>query len=326
MSRNQYYYYDHETCAYVEVRPRKGQTVARGSAVLALALVLAGGLTLSLDRLTMTPQERALASERDVLRDQLSLAHVSMERFQNQLSDLARTDEQVYRSLLQADPISADARQMGVGGTDDYADYGRFETGDLLRASAQTIDALDRQIGLQRASYDELVSMASEREAFLAELPVLRPVTGPIVSGYGMRRHPILRVSKMHAGLDIVARTGAPIYAPGAGVVSRVETSPTYGNFVEVTHAESGYKTLYAHLSAFAPGLRVGQRVERGALLGSVGSTGRSTGPHLHYEVRRIENDAPINPIELMAPSMSPQAYRDLVSESESAVSPLSLH
>lgn len=326
MSRNQYYYYDHETCSYVEVRPRKGQVAARGSAVLALALVLAGGLTLGLDRLTMTPQERALASERDVLRDQLALAHVSMERFQGQLAELARTDEQVYRSLLQADPISDDTRQMGVGGTDDYADFGRFETGDLLRASAQTIDALDRQIGLQRASYDELAAMATERAEHFAELPVLRPVAGSIVSGYGMRRHPILRVRKMHAGLDIVARTGAPIYAPGGGVVSRVEVSPTYGNFVEVTHAESGFKTVYAHLSAFAPGLRVGQRLERGDRIGSVGSTGRSTGPHLHYEVRRISDDAPINPIELMAPSMSPQDYRALVAESESAVSPLSLH
>jgi murein DD-endopeptidase MepM/ murein hydrolase activator NlpD len=326
MPRNQYYYYDHESCAYVEVQPRKGQAVTRGSALLALALVLAGGLTLGLDRLTLTPQERALAAERDVLRDQLAMAHVSMGRFQTQLSDLAQADEQVYRSLLQAEPISDDTRQMGVGGVDEYAEFGRFETGDLLRSSAQMIETLERQIGLQRASYDDLIAQASERQTYYNELPVLKPTTGTIVSGFGMRRHPILRVRKMHAGLDIVARTGTPVYAAGNGIVSRVETSSTYGNLIEIVHAETGYKTLYAHLSAFAPGLKPGQRVERGAHIGDVGNTGRSTGSHLHYEVRRIDSDQAINPIELMAPSMTPQAYRQLLAESENAVSPLSLH
>ncbi len=326
MPRNQYYYYDHQNCTYVEVQPRKSQLAIRGTVVLVLALVLAGGMTLGLDQLTLTPQERALASERNALRDQLSLAHVSLERFQGQLAGLARTDEEVYRSLLNADPISDDVRQMGVGGVDEYADFGRFETGDLLRSSAHMMDALERQIGQQRESYQDLTRMATERAVELAELPVLKPVSGSIISGYGMRRHPILRVSKMHRGLDIVARIGTPIYVSGDGVVTKVEVSSTFGNFVEVTHAASGYKTLYAHMSAFAPGLRVGQRISRGDRIGSVGSTGRSTGPHLHYEVHNLTDGSAVNPIELMAPSMAPQAYRALVAESEQAVSPLSLH
>ncbi len=327
MARNRYYYYDHESCAFVEVQPRRSRYVIHATLVGAVSLVLAVCFAWGLDQMTRTPQEIALEAERTALQEQLAMARLQMERFSDSLEVLSETDEEVYRTLLEAEPISKQTRQVGVGGADAYEHFDGFtpRTSGLLRQSAQLMDQLERQITLQSASYRDLMQMAETRAEMLAQLPALMPTAGHIVSGYGMRNHPILGVRKMHTGLDILVRQGTPVFAAGDGVVKVAEFNPTYGNVVEVEHPEAGYTSVYAHLSAFGEGIRPGQRVKRGEQIGLSGATGRATGPHLHYEVRGKNGEA-LDPVEFMAPTLTPQQYRALRAEADAAQSPLSLN
>lgn len=327
MARNRYYYYDHESCAFVEARPRRRRFVMHATLVGFVSLLLSAGFTWSLDRMTQTPQEIALEAERSALQEQLALARLKMERFSEELAELSETDEEVYRTLLEAEPISEQTRRVGVGGADPYVRFDGYspQTANLLRQSSQIMDQLERQISLQNASYRELATLAEERSEMLAQLPALMPTTGRIVSGYGMRHHPVLRVRKMHAGIDILVRQGTPIYAAGDGVVKTATYSPTYGYYVEIEHPEAGYTSLYAHLSEFAAGVKVGKKVARGEQIALSGNTGRSTGPHLHYEVRGKDGQA-LDPVEFVAPTLTPQQYRALRTEADAAHAPLSLH
>jgi murein DD-endopeptidase MepM/ murein hydrolase activator NlpD len=314
------YYFDPETCTFVEVESSYTQYVKRGAVLLGIALMLAAGLTWAIDRYWWgTPEELALRSENHALQEQLARVSEKMNTLTNELDQLAETDRELYRTLLQVDPISDDVRQVGVGGSDPYEAYDRFEekTSALLRRTSQTLDQLERQMSLQNESYRTLTEEAKERERYLAELPALIPAQGPIVSGYGKRFHPILKVRKMHGGVDVLVRPGTPVVAPADGIVRRAGVSPTYGNYVDLRHPNAGYMTRFAHLSEFADGLRRGQRVERGDTIAYSGNSGRSTGPHLHYEVRDLRTKRTLNPVYFFAPDMTPDRYETLLAQTE---------
>ncbi len=320
MAKIRYYYYDHDACTFVESKPSRNKLLIQLGLmfVAALAFVLIIAWVFS-DRFG-TPRELALKEENRVLQDQLSRTLDRMENFSSRLELLAETDEQLYRTILQEEPIADEVRQVGIGGTDDYAEFRRFsaDTRTLLRASAETLDKLGRQMDLQSRSFRNLMAKAEARSAAINEMPSIRPAEGRLVSGFGIRLHPIDHVRKMHHGIDFVMPTGSNIYVTGEGRVSFVGRRGGYGLTVEVTHPESGYMTRYAHCSKLL--VRKGQKVKRGDLIALSGNTGRSVGPHLHYEVRDARG-ASLNPIDFFAPSMTPQAYLQLVQEAERTVS-----
>lgn len=318
MPKNRYYYYDHESCSFVEVEAKRSRLYLQGSAVLVVAFLLASAISWAVDEFTQTPQEMALVAENEALRHELTEISGRVENYSQQLQELSQHDQQLYRTLFQADPISDDVRQVGVGGTDPYEKYNRFSssTATLLRSAGENLDRLERQIHLQNVSYRELGQLADEREDQLREMPAILPASGPVVSGYGMRFHPILRVRKMHHGIDVLVDTGAPVAATGDGIVREARFSSTYGNFVEIEHPSTGYSTLYAHMSKIDDDIKPGRTVRRGQIIGSSGSTGRSTGPHVHYEVRD-KSDRTVNPLYFFAPSMTPSEYKKLVVETE---------
>jgi murein DD-endopeptidase MepM/ murein hydrolase activator NlpD len=137
------------------------------------------------------------------------------------------------------------------------------------------------------------------------------PVSGAkLTSGFGMRVHPLLAYSKMHAGVDFGAPSGTPIHAAGDGVIAQAGRESGYGNVIEIKH-NATYKTMYAHMRSFATGIRAGVRVNQGQVIGYVGTTGRSTGPHLHYEVRI--NDRPVNPTSIRTAGGNQLAGKDLL-------------
>jgi murein DD-endopeptidase MepM/ murein hydrolase activator NlpD len=205
-----------------------------------------------------------------------------------------------------------------VGGADRYEAFDRFSTSTakLLRSTTQQLDELERRVALQNESYRELRRLAETHDEALTQLPVLLPTDGELVSGFGMRNHPILRIKRMHKGVDFSARTGTPIYATGDGVVTFAGRGSGYGKHVVIEHTRAGYQTLYAHLSAIDGAIREGRTVRRGQEIGRSGNTGLSKAPHLHYEVRDL-NDKPLNPIYFFAPSVTPQEYRTLLDASE---------
>lgn len=160
------------------------------------------------------------------------------------------------------------------------------------------------------------MKLAEARETWRRQMPALLPADGVIVSGFGMRLHPILRVRKMHEGIDILLPYGSPVYAPGDGIVRETGRSAGYGLYIILEHPATGYRTLYGHLSKVL--VRRGQKVQRGDQIALSGNSGRSTGPHLHYEVRDSQGRA-LNPLQFVAPSMTPHQYQQLLEAAENS-------
>ncbi len=324
MARNSYYYYDHEACAFVEVQPQRRKLVFQSALVLGLALVFAGVGMWAVYETSSTPKEVALVQENRALQHQLEANGQRFTALSDRLDDLAETDRDLYRTIFQADPIPDEVRQVGVGGAMSAAFDGFSEdAGTLLRDNEATLDKLERQVTLQRTSYDELLTLASQRAEAIPQMPAILPTSGPLTSGFGMRRHPIHRVFKMHAGVDFLVPVGTPVYATGDGVVAFAGVSSGYGQNVRIRHPKAKRATRYAHLSRIPDGVRAGVPVERGDVIGFSGNTGLSTAPHLHYEIRRLGDDEPVNPVYSFAPGVRPSEYQELVRIAESRTTPL---
>ena len=321
MAPNRVYHYDHDACTFVEVAPSRKGLWLKAGAVLCLSLVLSAVGVGVLSQMVSSPNEIAAAEEIDALRGQLSQAQAKLTSYSTELEELAETDREIYRTVLNAEPISEDEFQMGVGGADDER-FARYSTptAELLTQTSETFDRLERQLELQSRSYQEILSLAGQRDAVLRQQPAILPLRGArLTSGFGMRYHPILRVSRMHAGVDFPTPTGTPLYAAGDGVVSFVGTKGGYGNVIEIEHPLAGKMTRYAHLSRVADGVRVGTAVRRGQTVAYSGNTGLSTAPHLHYEVRLLNADqTPINPVATFVPDVTPAEYRELVEAARS--------
>ena len=321
MAHNSFYYYDHDARTFVEVERGRRARWVRGGAVATLALVLSAVGLGVLSQATTSPVEVAQAEEIGVLRSQLESANARLVSFSEELDDLAETDRELYRTVLDAEPISEDEFRMGVGGAAD----GRFArysapTATLLSETSETFDRLERQLSLQSRSYRELQGLAAERDAVLRQQPALLPLKDArLTSGFGMRFHPILRVSRMHAGVDFPTPVGTPLYATGDGRVRSVGRQGGYGTVVEIEHPLAGKFTRYAHLSRVAEGVRVGAVVRRGQTVAYSGDSGLSTAPHLHYEVRKLDAaETPVDPVATFVPDVSPAEYRALVEAARS--------
>ena len=324
MAKNKYYYYDEETFSFVELKPKRSKVIQRAALLLLVSLVLAGFLSWGMDKLIGTPQELALMEENSALQSQLNRVRERMREFSNQLSVLASSDQDLYRTILQADPISEDVRKMGIGGKDPYEEFNRFNpnAAGLLKETALQLDELERKVNLQNESYRELATLAEKRSLWLSQMPAIMPAGGPVVSGFGMRFHPILNIRRMHHGIDILVPTGTPVYSTGDGVILATGRNSGLGNYVKVQHPTTGYSTVYAHLNRIPEGIKRGKQVKRGEQIGFSGNTGLSAAPHLHYEVRD-SNRRSVNPIYFFLPSMTPEEYQEKFADLDTKTSSL---
>lgn len=185
----------------------------------------------------------------------------------------------------------------------------------LLRSTTARLDTLCNRLYVQSLSMDEVYEMARNKQERMASMPAIMPVKKTdckVVSGFGYRYHPILRYMRMHTGIDLSARTGTPVYATGDGVVeeagSGAEGFSGYGTVCVIDHG-FGFKTLYAHLGKVT--VRKGQKVRRGEQIGTLGSSGLSQGPHVHYEV--IQNNKKVNPVYFFFNDLSPEEYEQVI-------------
>ena len=324
MAKNRYYYYDEETFSFVELKPKRSKVIKNAAVLLVVSLILAGFISWGMDKTIGTPQELSLLEENTALQEQLSLVKQRMNDFSQQLSMLEESDQELYRTILQADPISEDIRKVGVGGQDPYTEFDRFSpsAAQVLKETAIQLDELERKVNLQNNSYRELASLAVKRSDWLLQMPAILPADGKVTSGFGMRDHPILRIRRMHPGIDILVPTGTPVHATGDGVIKKTGENSGLGKFVEVNHPATGYTTVYGHLSVIPKPIRKGKKVSRGEQIGLSGNTGLSSAPHLHYEVRD-KNRRPVNPVFFFLPSMTPEQYQELFAESEANTSSL---
>ena len=324
MPANRYFYYDHEACQFVEVQQSRKRLLIRAGLVLSLAVAIAMVGMYVLSQTVRTPLEIAQKEEIQALQHEITSSAERLQTITAQLDELAETDHDLYRTMLRAEPISADIRQVGVGGVADsrFDQYSR-STSDILTENASAFGKLERQIQLQRRSFEDLESLAAQHEARLRQEPAIIPVaTGLLTSGFGVRVHPIYKTKKMHQGLDFLVPVGTPIYAAADGIVSFAGVNGGYGNLVKLSHPKSNRETRYAHMSRFADGIEPGTRVRRGQIIGYSGNTGLSTAPHLHYEVRRRTGEA-LNPVTTFAPGVTPAEYQVLLQRAQAETASL---
>ena len=185
-----------------------------------------------------------------------------------------------------ADPVSPAIRQAGYGGTNRYEQLMDMANSKLVINTTQKMDVLSKQLYIQSKSFDDVVAMCKNHDQMLKCIPAIQPISNKdlrkTASGYGTRIDPIYGTTKFHAGMDFSAHPGTDVYATGDGTVVKMGWETGYGNTVEIDHG-FGYRTRYAHLQEFRT--KLGKKVVRGEVIAGVGSTGKSTGPHLHYEV-----------------------------------------
>ncbi len=309
------YYYDTVTCKYERVKTTTSDIVFNVLGIFSLSLVLAAGMVLLYGNYFESPKELILKNEVREMEFYYENLTKKVDQLSKIVNDLEYRDDNIYRSVLGAEPIDKNVRQAGVGGSDRYDDIRskKISSEDLIIKLSEGIDKLKRKIYLESKSQDEVVELARNKEKMFASIPAIQPISNKqlisLASGYGLRIHPVYKVKRMHQGIDFSAQIGTPIYATADGQVITVEFSFTgYGNMVEIDHG-FGYKTRYAHMHGFA--VRKGQRVKRGELIGYVGNTGLSTGPHLHYEVHI--NNLPKNPVYYFFNDLKPDEYEKIL-------------
>lgn len=260
-----------------------------------------------------SPKEKELVRENAQWRLQYNIINNRIAEMEKVLGNIEDRDDNIYRVIFEAEPIPSDVRKAGFGGSDRYKGLMGFNNSGEIVKTTKHLDKLSKQVYIQSKSLDDVYEMARNKEKMLASIPAIMPVAGKdlkrVASGYGMRLHPILKIRKMHTGMDFTSPTGTDIYATGDGVVVELKNSRSgYGKHIIIDHGY-GYKTLYAHMVKI--NVRKGQKIKRGDIIGFVGNTGLSKGPHLHYEV--IKNGKKINPANFYSNDLSPEEYEKML-------------
>lgn len=263
-------------------------------------------------RLFASPRERVLISQNRSLKRQIAQIDRQVTEFEKAMNELKERDLKIYRAMYEADP----PKPVDYRGA-DYSELLKLPQGKLMQRIASKIDKLTFEAKQQEASYATLTKLIRTKEDIINSIPAIQPVANKdlnrMASGFGYRRDPFYHTPTFHAGMDFTCDIGTPVYATGDGVVQKSNNDGWgYGNHVIVNHG-FGYTTLYGHLSRIAA--KPGTKVKRGQVIGYVGSTGRSTGPHLHYEVRK--NGNPLNPAFFYHNDLSDEQYKRMLEMSK---------
>ena len=260
-----------------------------------------------------SPKEKSLKRDNAQLRMQYEVVNTRLAHIENVLEDMQQRDDNIYRVIFEADPIPSSIRKAGFGGTNRYQEFLGTPSSDLVVSTAKRLDVISKQMYIQSKSFDEIIELSRNKEEMLHSIPAIMPISNKdlkrTASGWGYRIHPIDKIKKFHYGMDFTAPIGTDIFSTGNGKVKKVTRSRRgYGNHIIIDHGY-GYETVYAHLNGF--NVHTGQRINRGDIIGYVGNSGRSTGPHLHYEVRY--KGRPVNPKNFYYMDLTPEEYEEMI-------------
>ena len=315
------YIYDPESLTYIQVevtlkdRAKKFVPyVLAGAAIgmITYVVMALGGFT--------TPREMLQAKEISSLKTNFEIYKNRVGEVNDNMQKLALLDDSLYRTILGEDALNAEVRKAGTGGTDKYQDLKGTETPKEILESFKELDNLIAKMNVQEGSYKELFKKSLVNKDRLQHLPAIIPIANwdlkRIGSGFSPRRfHPILKRWRQHEGIDFIAGTGTDIYAAADGKVKTVRYSDSFGKMVEIDHGY-GLLTLYAHMSRQE--VKRGDVVKRGQVIGKVGNTGLSAGPHLHYEVH--VNGKEVDPVKYFFKDLTPEEYKAVVAQAESVM------
>jgi len=307
------YYYNTHTLRYEKLETPLRVKLLRVFGFIAAALVTAAIISLFAFRFIGSPNEKLLRAENERMKDRYRELNKETKKIEQQMKELETRDNEVYRSIFEATPIPDSARLKDLEKEQQISKVEGMEQNDLINSIVTSLNNMNSRINAQKSSYKELGGMVKDKEKLLAATPAIQPVSNAdlkrIASGFGYRIDPVYKTVKLHPGLDFSAPAGTPIYATADGTVEfSGNRGDGYGNNVIINHGY-GYKTLYGHMYKIKA--RSGQRLKRGEVIGWVGSTGKSTGPHCHYEV--IKNGNKIDPIYFFYNDLTPEQFDRLL-------------
>lgn len=310
------YRFNPHTLAYEKVVVGIRDGIKKISFTVAFGVVLAVVFTIIAMQIFDSPKERKMKREIVQYERQMKQLNTRVARAEKVLSNIETRDDNVYRSIFEAAPIDGNVRNSGIGGVDRYNDLEGYDNSKLIINTTKRLDDLTKRLYIESKSLDEVHDMAINKQKRFESMPCIMPIAKNscrIVSGFGSRYHPILHRRRMHTGVDLSARKGTPIYATADGSVQSAGRTKGFGGYGIVVLLNHGYgfHTLYAHMNDVS--VRPGQKVRRGQLIGHVGSTGLSSGPHCHYEV--ILNGQKVNPIFYFFNDVNVDDYEKILDE-----------
>jgi murein DD-endopeptidase MepM/ murein hydrolase activator NlpD len=310
-----YYLYDPRQCAFVPV------TYGFSIAIRKILMLTTAGFLTAVSVLTILlvyfPDKlnRRIVIENQAHKTEWAELSAQLQVMQQELNRLEKQDDQHFRVALNMEKLGPDIRKAGIGGHQEF-NLGESENIPGIYQAFRTLTNLKSRTRLQNESFREISRSVSATEEMLASRPAIQPIDNRQLTRFhplfGMRQHPVYGDWRHHNGLDLTAATGTPVYSTGDGIVTSAEYRGGYGNAIFINHGY-GFETRYAHLSGFK--VTAGQKVKRGELIGLVGSTGTSTGSHLHYEV--LFREKWINPIHFMYRDLQQSAYNEIIREAK---------
>ncbi|WP_395074327.1 M23 family metallopeptidase [Flavobacterium sp.] len=305
------YYYDSENLAYRKISPKKARSLGYlGLFILASALFgFLCFVALINTPFFETPKDRLQSREIQNLKLNYTILNKEIDELDAVLTSIQDRDDNIYKVYFNNSPVSDTKEKDNIVRKTRFKELLSFNNEKLISSTTNRIDLISKQLAMQSKSLDEILKMSKAKEKLLASIPAIQPVKNEqlkhMASGFGYRSDPFTKARKMHKGMDFTSPTGTLVYATGDGVVTRADNGASgFGNHIVIQHGY-GYETIYAHLSRY--NCKVGKKVNRGDVIGFVGSTGRSQAPHLHYEVHK--NGLVVNPINFYYGNISAVEY-----------------
>ena len=316
MAKQKRYIFNQLTQDFEVLETSKSRKILRAILVFLGILGIAFLFAILLFTFFRSPNEKMQARELDFLKLRYEILNDRLENMEELLEDLEQRDNDLYRVMFEADPIPSVTRNSGFSNPNRYDSLYGYVNSNLVIDASRKLDNIASKMYHQSLSYDDLFEMARNKSDMLSHIPAILPLKQTTIkfisSSFGYRPDPIYKVSKFHTGVDFSARMGTEVYATGDGIVITEDRSMWgYGNMVVLDHGY-GYTTRYAHLQKAL--VKKGQKVKRGQLIGYVGNSGKTTGVHLHYEVRK--NNVPINPINFFYNDLTPEEYEQILEQS----------
>lgn len=310
-----FYHFNTKTLSFEKVKLSVKDIVKRVLWIFASALTFAAIFIWIAFYLIDSPKEKMLQQENEKLKAQIKSLDKRLDVMSDALADIENRDDNIYRVIFETNPLPAEQRYPQLYAQKN-ANLDNGDAFELMKGVSDKADRLIVQLSAQSRSFDTIADVAQRKSDMLMSIPAIRPMKNihSVTSGFGRRYHPILKTMRMHTGVDIAAPKGTPIYATADGRVTSQTGGSGYGITVVINHGYS-YQSLYAHLSKKV--VKPGEKVKRGQLIGYVGNTGLSFGPHLHYEV--IKGGVKVNPVHYFFDDITPQEY-DAILESSKIV------
>ena len=311
------YYYNPNTLKYEKYKISIGQRILRVTGFFTSAFFF-GFLAMVLGYNAFdNPEEQSIKNEKKLMQEKYEILDKRINALSKVLEDMSDRDDNIYRVIFESEPLPENLRKGGINTSKIYAQLKDLPESEIITNTLKKLESIEKRVYVQSKSYDELTQMIKNKETMLASIPAIQPISNKelkrIASGFGYRIDPVYKTPRMHTGLDFTAETGTPVYATGDGIIEIAGSQGDgYGNKVLIKHGY-GYETLYAHNSKIL--VHVGEKVKRGQTIALVGNTGKSTGPHCHYEVWK--NGTKIDPINYFFNDLTPEQYDQMLKIAE---------